>query len=94
MRYRCRCRRRACQVRVTLARHPDAYRRERRCRACGSGLRVDRYRTEGDEARRDTCRCDGLPFPHRRGSYTYERGLGGPTACRRATISDDELFEE
>lgn len=68
--YRCRCSR--CERRRTTRVHPDYARRTVRC-ACGSARwRIDWYRTAKLEARRTTCRCDALPFPHRRGSGFHE----------------------
>lgn len=69
VKYRCRCRRSACQARQTIARHPDEYLRPRTCRVCGKGrLRVDTYRDSGREHAGTVCRCWGYSFPHRRGS--------------------------
>lgn len=47
MRYPCRCNRRACQARRTLAKHPSEYRRWPVCAVCGKGrLYVDEYRRQ------------------------------------------------
>lgn len=60
--YPCRCRR--CGSRRTLAKHPEAYRKEPTC-SCGGTYRVDRYRRI-KEHQRTTCRCLLYWFPHRR----------------------------
>jgi len=67
--YRYRCRVRACQTRKTLPRRLEDYKLERnvpRCPNCGSELRRDHNKDR--EAKRKTCLCGELPFPHRRGS--------------------------
>lgn len=67
VRTRCRCRH--CNRRRTLPRHPYLYEREPACPACGArSWAVDTYRQSGQEAAATTCRCDGFPYPHRRGS--------------------------
>lgn len=63
----CRCTKEKCKLRVTLRKHPDAYVREPKCKACGSRLRVDAYRMSGKG--RKTCWCDGYHFPHQESSY-------------------------
>lgn len=72
--YRCRCSRKVCQARRTIAKHPDEYVRPKRCRSCGKGrLRVDKYRNTGREQRKcGTCKpdltgCCGYSFPHAKG---------------------------
>lgn len=68
----CRCRH--CHRRQTLARHPEEYLRVRygRCRFCRDKrlLRVDKYRDDGRERKRQgkPCNCLEYSFPHRKGS--------------------------
>lgn len=69
---KCHSRCRKCRSRRALARHPDAYQIQPRCRNCGSRDHVaDKWMNERN-TKAMTCRCDGhgsgLPFPHRRGS--------------------------
>lgn len=56
-----------------------------KCRRClmGEFWRIDWYRTTKREAKATTCRCDEIPFPHRRGS-TYTIDPAQPFFCRYA----------
>jgi hypothetical protein len=77
--YRCRCTH--CWSRRTLAKQPEFYSRRLRCAHCGhSSWWIDWYRTTKLEAKRTTCRCDALPFFHRRGSR-YHVGSEYQTRC-------------
>jgi hypothetical protein len=75
-RFMCRCRNWKCQARVTLEKHPAAYRRRYSCEGCGRTseyredvLRVDWFRTSKAECRHNgVCLCRAAPFPHRAGS--------------------------
>jgi hypothetical protein len=69
MRFRCRCSRKACQARKTLAKHPDDYAAGRtpRCPMCGNRKwRVDGWRHKHELHR--YCWCNGAHYPHRYGS--------------------------
>lgn len=69
-RFKYRCGRRGCRKVYTLSQPPAAYRVEKRC-SCGGTLHdysIDRKR---NKAR--TCGCDGLPFPHKKGSDVWCR---------------------
>lgn len=78
--YRVRCRK--CRARAVLSQHPNDYSRPRRCHSCGNQeWTIDAYRDSKREAKRQTCDCDGLTFPHRRGSlgcYHYVRPIPEP----------------
>lgn len=65
---RCRCSRKACQARKTLAKHPDEYlRKPPPCPMCGGRKwRVDRWRHRHELGR--YCWCNGAHYPHRPGS--------------------------
>lgn len=68
-RYPCRCK--ICRARRTLAKHPDAYRREPKC-PCGGSYSPDSYRRT-KEHKLTACYCSGYHWsinngPHRRGS--------------------------
>lgn len=64
----CRCNRKACQHRQSLAMRPEWYVRPRKCRRCKTGLmRLDPYRLRR-EHQRTNCDCEGYAFRHRRGS--------------------------
>ncbi len=67
VRRHCRCR--ICGARQTKPRHPDEYVIGPVCTRCGrrNTLRIDKW-ADSKPWRRDTCRCDGYHFPHRRGS--------------------------
>ena len=73
MSYKCRCRK--CGARKTLSKHPDEYVRDKICWSCKAvnSYRVDWYRTKGKESKKNTCYCDGLPYPHRAGSTVWCR---------------------
>jgi hypothetical protein len=64
MAYNCRCTTKKCRQRVTLRMHPDVYKREPRCSACGGRVKYDPSVTRQTRSR-GTCHCDGYPFPHR-----------------------------
>jgi hypothetical protein len=66
---RCRCRRRACQKRVTLRKRPEQYVKAPVCAACGGPLRVDPYRQSKRERRKVRCYCGARPWKHTKGSY-------------------------
>lgn len=63
----CRCR--ACGARQMKAMHPDEYQVRIRCKRCRrfDTLRIDQW-ADRREWRKQTCRCDGYHFPHRRNS--------------------------
>lgn len=65
-----RCGRDGCRRIYTLSKHPEEYVKPKRC-ACGGtlhGYSMDRQR---NKAR--TCRCDELPYPHKKGSTVWCR---------------------
>ena len=66
MKYRCRCRRRACQARRNLSKHPDDYIRPPKCHipGCNGTLRLDLVRQEKREKHPPVCR-DPLCQHHR-----------------------------
>lgn len=63
----CRCRK--CQSRRTFRKHPEDYKREPLC-SCGGTYRVDTYRLNKEHLKY-ICRCNGVPYPHRKGSHYY-----------------------
>jgi hypothetical protein len=67
-RYRCRCTH--CRARQSFQTHPrDFGQHPPVCISCGSRTwAIDSYRQSGKEAACFTCRCDGFPYPHRKGS--------------------------
>lgn len=85
MRYQCRCNKRACQARRTLAKHPDEYVRPPKCHRCKDGLMyVDKTRQRrADSDRGRPCNCDGIHHTHRYGqkgrnhreTFLFERSL-------------------
>lgn len=82
----CRCR--YCRARRTLPKHPSKYliRRYARCYSCGrDALSVDRFRKH-KEGKRYTCHCDGVHYPHRRGSLIW--CIHHPTGPTEADFMD------
>jgi hypothetical protein len=68
MKLKYRCGRAGCRKVHTLSKAPGEYRTERKC-SCGGTLHdysMDRRR---NKAR--TCGCDGLPYPHKKGSDVW-----------------------
>ena len=62
----CRCSR--CNKRRTLAKHPDLYLREPKCRACGFRLYICKDRLPSRHGWKHKCNYGGWWFPHRKGS--------------------------
>lgn len=65
--YNYRCSHRHCRKRVTLPRPLEWYIREPKCKACGRR----QLKHDPEVARRharETCHCNGVHFPHRRGT--------------------------
>lgn len=64
MNVHCRCR--ACGARQTKPRAPSEYVRGPVCRRCRrrDTLRVDKW-ANTRQWRKNVCRCDGYPYPHR-----------------------------
>lgn len=78
--YPCRCRRRACQHRISLAMRPEHYVREPWCKRCNKGrLRVDEFRLRR-EHQRYNCDCDGYAYRHRRKSKWCHHAIHEITA--------------
>ena len=69
--YKCRCKK--CGSRKTLTKHPAEYMKTLVCWSCKSvnNYRIDWYRTRGKESKKFTCKCDGMPYPHRKGSTPF-----------------------
>lgn len=66
MSYSYRCTRSKCRARRALPRLIEDYTRVPSCRCCGG--RLARDRAHDLESKQKRCDCDGLWFPHRRGS--------------------------
>lgn len=63
MRYRVRCSK--CRTRAVLYSHPSVS--IAKCEECGSReFRIDTYRQQGKEGKKQTCHCGGWHFPHRK----------------------------
>lgn len=77
--YACRCRR--CEARFWRRHEPDSYwganARFGQCPTCKVPLRVDWFRTSGQESKRQSCRCGGYAFKHRKGSLFCQHGRAG-----------------
>ena len=58
-----RCNRKKCQIRFTLKREPIE---PPKCPACGGACYNTKKHLAKDREKEDTCRCSGVPFPHRR----------------------------
>lgn len=70
-----RCGRSACRKVYYLPKDPLEYVREKRC-SCGGHL----HDYSVNRKRGNTCLCDGLPYPHRKGSVVWcKHHLTGPT---------------
>ena len=70
-RWRMRCTNtKKCGRRFTLKRHPDRYIQRWRvmCPSCGGHAYIDEYNRRRELEGRDQCHCNGIPFPHQRGS--------------------------
>jgi len=78
----CRCSRRNCRARRTLAKHPDAYKYAPKCdvAGCDGSMRPDKFRTKGrldkniqekDSGKR--CTCNGYPWAHRVSNKNCEK---------------------
>ena len=59
-----------CGGRRSLTKLIDFYVRRPKCPVCGEdSLQQDKYRQEHERGKNSRpCHCDGLPYPHRRGS--------------------------
>jgi len=60
-----------CGGRKTLRKPIEQYLREQKCPLCHhkGSLRLDNWRKKNERGRcKQKCICDGLPYPHRRGS--------------------------
>jgi len=68
MLYRCTSRNK-CGKRRALPRPIEQYVRTPVCKACGGALKADKAQTRRNRA--NTCKCDGLPYPHRRASTVW-----------------------
>lgn len=67
MKVNVRCRVKECQARHGFTKHPDAYKRRRRCRVCGQRDRG--FLVVVRKEKQTTCWCSGYWFPHRYGSH-------------------------
>lgn len=82
--HRYRCSRNSCRTRVTLKKCKELYIKEPKCKVCGGNLHsVEKERK--DYSRKMKCTCDGLHYPHQRGTKwcNYYEG----------TYTEDELKE-
>jgi hypothetical protein len=70
-RVRCRCSRKSCAARRTLAKHPSRYVRPPRC-FCGALLRPDYYR-QLTETRKHKCECGHVHYPHHSNTHRSRR---------------------
>jgi hypothetical protein len=68
MLYRC-TNKPACGARRSLKRRIEDYVRVPVCLACGGKLTRDKAQETRNKA--NTCTCDGLPYPHRKGSDVW-----------------------
>ena len=66
------CRRRGASGRFTLPRAPHLYAQSPRCPRCRSlNLQDCEESRRLEMARRNTCNCDGYPFPHEQGTLRF-----------------------
>ena len=83
-RWHCRCK--TCNARFVLKKHPEDYKRKRKCEWCNGELKIDYYRqAKGANEGRKTCYCDGYYFPHRKSSKW---------CCHYKGILTDDDFRE
>lgn len=78
--YNYRCTRSRCRARTTLKKKKEAYAYPERkvCPKCGWRISYDPEPKR--RSKRDTCYCDGYPFPHRHRSGSWCRdSLKGPS---------------
>lgn len=92
MRFNVRCRN--CRARHKFAKHPDDYVRLPKCRNCGTNL--SGFRIE-NPSRTVTCKCDSVPYPHRKLSSTCAHNNPHFVAADKAKESsflDGLVFDE
>lgn len=71
-----RCGKGKCRMVVRLTKHPDQYVKTKKCK-CGGALHD--YSADRARNKARTCKCDGLSFPHHRGSDVWcEHHKSGP----------------
>lgn len=71
MSYSYRCTRANCRARRSLKQHMFQYQhnKEPKCSVCGGRLTFDEHHQANNS--KHTCTCDGLAYPHRRGSSVW-----------------------
>lgn len=82
--YTCRCtKRRTCGKRVSLRKHPDAYKRYPRCPVPGCNGHLNHQPYDRDYDTKRTCYCTGIRYPHRKGAFINAREI-----CHQAEVDD------
>lgn len=81
MAYQCRCTRKSCRKRVTLKKHPDAYKVYPKCKGCGG--HVNHQPTERLYDKLRTCYCGSIRYPHRKGAFINKNEI-----CVHAEVDD------
>src|ERR1700744_5800656 len=103
MRWSVRCSKESCKRRATFKKHPDAYKRPRRCVGCG-GTRFRVIKDIAKERGGATCMCASFEWrntidrasaigPHRRGSPTCAFNADGSTRYPHDTAGDSISVE-
>jgi hypothetical protein len=64
-----RCTTRSCRKYRTLSKRKELYVTEPKCKVCGGNLSHRPRMREYDRER--TCKCDGLPYPHKKGTTVW-----------------------
>lgn len=69
MTYPYRCTTRNCRKRKALRKHTYQYLKTPVCKICGGTLHLDEGKRK--RTKQDTCKCDGIPFPHFKGTEPW-----------------------
>jgi len=69
MTYPYRCTRNRCRKRRSLPKHTHQYIKTPICRVCVGKLSFDK--TKRKRTKRDTCTCDGISYPHFKGTEPW-----------------------
>ncbi len=92
MLYRYRCERAIrgvrCHYRVSLPRPIENYKYPVKCPSCGNVFTY-REKTRDKAIKEEVCHCDGLPFPHRKGSRSSNEKTG-LLFCNYRILTEDD----